>query len=260
MRMIWIILGASLVGLLIAIGNLYINQRKIVFKQQSLDRSADHVRENQPYEITFRRDEVQLHGWLLRPDREHLVIYYGGNAERLSYNIDGFKELDDYAALLVNYRGYGESGGSPTEKNLVADGLSILDEVRDRYKKISILGRSLGTGVAVQVAAQRAVDRLVLVTPFDSVMAVGKRMFPWAPTSLLVKDPFLSIEACANVTAPTLFVLAEEDYVIPRSHSESLAEAWPLEYEWVEVPGSDHNSISEFPLYWKSLREFLGED
>ena len=257
MRMLWIILGAIAIGLLIPVFYLYFNQRNIVFIRQSLDPNAEQVIANKEFEIEFENEGITLRGWLVRPEKQNLLIYYGGNAEELSYNIEGFENLADYAVLLINFRGYGKSEGSPTEKDIVTDSLHIFDEIKTRYSSIVIIGRSLGCGVAVQVAAARPVDGLVLVTPYDSVAAIGKMWYPWAPVSLLVKDKFDSLSIAGAVKARTLFLVAEEDNVIPRPRSEALAAAWVAENEWEVINLSDHNSITEFPEYWNRIRAFL---
>ena len=92
---------------------------------------------------------MKLHGWLIHPERKTLLVYYGGNGEEASQLIDLFKPLENVATLLVNYRGYGESEGSPTEEHLVGDALAILEDVKERFDSIVLLGRSLGSGIAV---------------------------------------------------------------------------------------------------------------
>ncbi len=255
MKLIFIVLGLfCFLGMVLY---LYLNQRKMLYYPQPLDREWEHVKQNVSFEYRFERDGIKLHGWLIYPEREKLLIYYGGNGEEASQLIGLFKELDEVAVLLVNYRGYGESGGSPTETGLVGDALAIFDDVRDRFDSITLLGRSLGSGIAVQVAAQRSIKRLILVTPYDSIAAVGQGMYPWAPVKWLAKDPFDSLAASEQVTCSALFLIAEFDAIIPQKHSQNLFENWQGNKEWVVVQGSDHNSIIEFPAYWNSLKQYL---
>ncbi len=259
MKVILIILGLCLFCFLGMVLYLYLNQRKMLYFPQSLDRDWAHVKENAPFEYRLERDGVKLHGWLMHPNRKKLLIYYGGNGEEASQLIGLFEELSDVAVLLVNYRGYGESEGEPSEKGLVGDALAIFDDVKDHFESIVLLGRSLGSGIAVQVAAQRNIDQLILVTPYDSIANVGQGMYPWAPVRLLLKDPFDSLAASQPMDQSALFLIAESDRIIPRKHSQNLYNHWKGLKDWVVVPGSDHNSIIEFPMYWNSLKRYLDE-
>jgi pimeloyl-ACP methyl ester carboxylesterase len=257
MKMVLIVVGVLAVGFLLMVVYLYVNQRKMLYFPQGLDRDWQHIKENSKHEIEFQRDETRLRGWLLYPERPELLIYYGGNGEEVSYNLAEFDQLKSHAILLVNYRGYGESEGRPTEADLVADALAIFDEMNDKYGSIVVLGRSLGSGIAVQVAANRQTKGVILVTPYDSIVAVGQAMYRWAPVSLLLKDPFDSIAASSTVTEPALFLIAEQDEVIPEIHSRKLADAWKSTFDWVTIKGSSHNSISSFPAYWVAIDSFL---
>lgn len=260
MKVILIGLGLCLLCFLGMVLYLYLNQRKMLYYPQPLDREWEHVREHAPFEYQFERNGVTLRGWLLNPDRSRLLIYYGGNGEEVSHWIESFKRLEEFAVLLVNYRGYGESEGTPTESDLVGDALDIFDDMKGRFASIVLLGRSLGSGVAVQVAAQKSVDRLVLVTPYDSIAAVGKGLYPWAPVDLLLKDPFDSLTASTSVEEPALFIIAEVDRIVPHKHAQALYDHWKSPKEWVVIKGSDHNSITEFPDYWNALKSFLIKD
>ena len=181
MRAVLIIVTLVAIVFILMVAYLYLNQRKMLYFPQGLDRSWEHIKVNAEFEYEFNRDGVALRGWLLNPQNERLVIYYGGNGEELSLNIEQYKRLEDVAFLLVNYRGYGASEGAPTEVNLVGDALAIFDELSERYSSIVLMGRSLGSGVAIQVASEREVDNLVLVTPYDSIAAVAQGIYPWCP-------------------------------------------------------------------------------
>jgi hypothetical protein len=259
MKVILIVLGLCLFCFLGMVLYLYLHQGKMLYFPQPLDRSWGHVKEHTPFEYQFEGDGVKLHGWLINPERKKLLIYYGGNGEEASQLIGLFEELSDVAVLLVNYRGYGESEGDPTEKGLVGDALGIFDDVKDRFDSIVLLGRSLGSGIAVQVAAQRNIDQLILVTPYDSIANVGQGMYPWAPVGLLLKDPFDSLAASEEMTHSALFLIAESDRIIPHKHSQNLYDNWKGPKDWVVVQGSDHNSIIEFPMYWNSLKQYIDE-
>ena len=116
------------------------------------------------------------------------LLYFGGNAEDVSLSLRGFAAaFPEHAIVLVHYRGYGGSAGSPSEAALIEDGLVWFDKVRAEHPNVTLVGRSLGSGVAVRVAAQRSVARLVLVTPYDSLEDLAASQFPMFPVRWLLR-------------------------------------------------------------------------
>ena len=128
-------------------------------------------------DIRFESDGETLKIWLLaNAGGPNAIIYFGGNAEDVAANIPDFRNIfPGHAVYLVNYRGYGGSTGSPSEAGLYKDALIIFDEIRSEYTRISVIGRSLGSAVASYLASVRDIDKLVLVTPFDSIENVAKK-------------------------------------------------------------------------------------
>jgi pimeloyl-ACP methyl ester carboxylesterase len=120
-----------------------------------------------------------------------------------------------------------------------------------------VIGRSLGSGVAVQLAAARAVDGVVLVTPFDSLTNVARHHYPYLPVSWMLKHPFDSLSRAPSIAAPLLCLVAERDQVIPTVHSRRLFDAWRGPKRWIELDGAGHNSTDDVPAFWQALREFL---
>jgi uncharacterized protein len=157
--------------------------------------------------------------------------------------------------LLVDYRGYGSSGGSPSERMLVDDALRWYD--RFAAKRTYVFGRSLGSGVAVQLAAARPVAGVVLVAPFDSLVEVGKRHYPFLPVQWLLKHRFDSISLAPKITAPLLCIVATDDEIIPAAHAKRLYDVWAGEKRWVGLEGAGHNSTDNAANYWTSIIAFL---
>lgn len=186
----------------------------------------------------------------------HALIYFGGNAEDVSYNLSSFSAaFPDHAIYLLNYRGYGGSTGSPSEAALFADALALYDKLRSEHQNIMVIGRSLGSGVAVYLASQRPVARLVLVTPYDSLQNLASRQFPYLPVRWLLLDKFESWKYAAKVTAPTLLIAAEHDEVIPRSSTDSLYTHFNKELVDLKIiAGMSHNTISEDSKYIHLLK------
>ena len=183
------------------------------------------------------------------------LIYFGGNAEDVSRTLPELaRHLPGHALYLLHYRGYGASTGQLTEANLFADALVLHDHVAARHPRVEVIGRSLGSGVAVHLASRRPVSRLVLVTPFDSLAAVASEQFPWLPVDWLLQDRYDSARLAAQVRAPTLLLVAAQDTLVRPERSETLRRA--LRNAAVELrvfAGVDHNTISLHPGYAAAL-------
>ena len=209
-------------------------------------------------------DGTALAGVLLLPPtaRAALVIYYGGNAEEVTASAsDVDTEYGARAVLLVNYRGYGESGGKPGEKALVADALHLFDWAAARpdidSARIALHGRSLGTAVAVPVAAARPAKCVVLTSPFASALDVAREVYPWLPVAWMLRHPFDSGRLAPRIKAPALIVAGEDDTIIPKRHSDRLAAAWGGPLERLSLPGFGHNDLDLNPRYGEAIRAFL---
>lgn len=191
------------------------------------------------------------------------LVYFGGNADDVAAHLPAFAaRFPRWAIYLVNYRGYGGSTGSPSEAALVADAAAVYDAVRQRHPDVpvAVIGRSLGSGVAVQLATARTVDRLVLVTPFDSLVEVARTHFRWLPVRILMRDRFDSAArvAAGGVRARTLIVIADDDEVVPAARGEALAAAFPPgQAELERIAGATHNTIDLFPRYLDRVAEFV---
>ncbi len=174
------------------------------------------------------------------------VIYFGGNAEAVG---DSLPELQaafpGQALYLMHYRGYGATAGEPSEAGLFADAQALYEYVRARHPQVTLVGRSLGSGIATRLASLKPVDRLVLVTPYDSMAGAASHHFPWLPVRLLLRDRYDSASHAAKVNAPTTILAAERDEVIPRASSETLYRSFrPGLATFHVVPGVGHNDIS----------------
>ena len=184
------------------------------------------------------------------------LIYFGGNAEDVSHQLPALAAaFPDHAIHLMHYRGYGGSGGQPSEDTLVADAFELFDRVHRDHERVLVVGRSLGSGVAVRLASERPVARLVLVTPYHSILALARQQFPWAPVNWLLQDRFESWRHAPKVTAPTTLIAAEQDNVIPRASTDALhAHFAPGVARFHVLPGTGHNTISDNRMYLPLLQ------
>jgi uncharacterized protein len=203
-------------------------------------------------------DGATVRVWARELDGPDALVYFGGNAEDVGQNFGPFAAvLPRHALYLVNYRGYGGSTGTPTEQALFDDALAVFDHVRARHANVAVAGRSLGSGVAVHLARERPVSRLVLVTPYDSIANVAAGIYPFLPVRWLVRDKFDSASRIGAVRAPVLVVVAERDEVIPRARTQALvARLAPGQARVEVVAGATHNALDYAPL----LAGFLDPD
>jgi pimeloyl-ACP methyl ester carboxylesterase len=128
---------------------------------------------------------------------------------------------------------------------LIADALALFEHVRAKHPQVTLVGRSLGSGIATRLASMKAVERLVLVTPYDSMAGAASHHFPWLPVRLLLRDRYDSASYAPQVNAPTTILAAARDEVIPLSSSEALYRRFrPGVATYHVVPGVGHNDIS----------------
>jgi pimeloyl-ACP methyl ester carboxylesterase len=209
--------------------------------------------------LWLENDAGRIKVWHVARAGDRALIYFGGNAEDVSGNIESFASaFPGHSVFLVNYRGYGGSTGRPSEDGLNADALEVFDHVQQAHGDIAVVGRSLGSGVAVALASKRPVDRLVLVTAYDSLVNVAREYFGWLPVGLLLKDRYDSAGLARAVDAPVLLVIAAEDEVISRPRSEALAGAFaPGQVRKAIVQGATHNTLDLSPGYLGVVQDFL---
>lgn len=184
------------------------------------------------------------------------VIYLGGNAEDVSASLPLLaRALPQHALYLPHYRGYAGSSGAPTEAALVADALQLFDKVAAAHPEVVVIGRSLGSGVALQVASRRPLAGLVLVTPFDSLRELAQQQFPVFPIGLLLRDKYESWRYAPQVKAPTLILAAGQDEIVPAASTRRLLSRFaPGVASMRVIEGAGHNSISEHAAYLSALR------
>jgi pimeloyl-ACP methyl ester carboxylesterase len=241
------------VAYLLIVALLYLLQRNLLFFPVP-------ARDGIPREtITLHNKDLALHGWILNPGQSKALIYFGGNSEDITNNIIQLEALfKNYTIYLINYRGYGQNQGKPTEQGLFSDAIAIYDQVHDQYASISLMGRSLGSGVAVYLASNRDIEQLFLLTPYDSVAEVAQSHYPYFPARYLIRDRFDSIKYAKNISADTLIVTAELDQVIPVKHSEKLRDhLTQIGVRYHLISGAEHNNLTSFPQYFDVVKAFL---
>ena len=254
-RLIWIP-GVAAVLYLAATAALYFGQRALLYFPTPAVAIPG-----------FERVEIDSNGYPLQlwthpgEARQQALIYFGGNAESPVFMATLLASLfPQHTLYLPSYRGYGGSTGAPDEQALYADALALYDRTTRHHERISVIGRSLGSGVATYLAAHRSVNRLVLATPMDSITTLAEQTFPMFPVRWLLTERYDSVGRAAEIDAPTLMITAGHDDVVPAASSARLAEALvnaPL--DTVVVDDAGHNNIADKREFAMALLIFLGE-
>ena len=177
------------------------------------------------------------------------LVHFHGNGEQLLSQQGMGEGLGDAGLgfLAVEYPGYGASPGSPSEAGLYAAGEAALQFLREQGVKpeqVVLSGRSLGTGVAVEMARRGYGARMVLVAPYTSMVAMGQRALPFLPASLLMRDRYDNLSKAPSIPIPVLVIHGEQDTVVPVEMGRTLGQRFP-NAKVVTVPGAGHNDVLE---------------
>ena len=245
--LLWLSFCCLATGYLLLCAWLYFSQRSLIYFPTEAQGSAEQA--------SFERQGEQIRYSQVQRAGISAVLYFGGNAEDVSLSLIELAAAFPAASVYaLHYRGYGGSSGSASEQALVADALMLFDQLSLRHPDMVLVGRSLGSGVAIQVAAQRPIKHLVLVTPFNSLVDVAAAHFPYFPVGLLLEDRFESQRYAPNLRVATTIIAASDDRIIPAWSTQKLADALgPAVSEFVLLEGFDHNDISASPRYWQAL-------
>jgi fermentation-respiration switch protein FrsA (DUF1100 family) len=196
-----------------------------------------------------------------RGDRP-VVLYFHGNGGALLHRANRFRALttDGTGLVALSYRGYGGSTGSPTEPGLLADAAAVYGFAAARYgaRRIALWGESLGTGVAVALAARNPVERVVLEAPFTSAVDIGAAVYWFLPVRLLMKDQFRSDQRIAQVKVPILILHGARDRVVPIGYGERLFSLANEPKRMVRYAEGDHNDLDRFGAQG-AVKSFLAE-
>ena len=248
--------GATIFALLYlgACWYLYAHQRELIYFGWATQAPVEGT------DYALQRPDAMLRGWLVNADKPDPILYFGGNAESVEQNRDDFAKLfPQRSVYLVAYRGYGASEGAPSQDRIVPDALAIFDDVQRRHpgQRIAVLGRSIGTGVASQLAAQRPVEKLALITPFDSMVGAGRAHYPIFPVSSLLDERYESDRALTHFDKPVLIVRGGRDDVVPPANTLRLIDALPKPPQVVLIAQAGHNDILGDPESKAALAKFL---
>ncbi len=194
-----------------------------------------------------------------RSDLRPALLGFGGNAwnaEAMALYLHGL--FPGHEVIAFHYRGYPPSGGQPSAKALLEDSLAIFDHLQqERARRVVAVGFSIGSGVAANLARHRPVAGLVLVTPFDSLKALAREHFPWAPTGLLLRHHMPTIDLVKDQRTPTALIAAGRDTIVPPRRTEPLRTAIPNLALDRTIAEAGHNDLYGHPAFAAAMREAL---
>ncbi|MBV8121646.1 MAG: alpha/beta hydrolase [Alphaproteobacteria bacterium] len=247
------LIGAALAVYGGIVGGLYMCQRRLLYRPRKTRPLLDDLVMLGVNEVELvTADGLTLFSWYLppRPGRP-VILYFHGNGGHIGYRAERLRRFaqEGYGVLLAEYRGYGGNPGFPSERGLFIDGETALDflaAVGLAPRRIVLWGESLGSGIAVYLAAGHEIGALVLEAPFTSVAACAQRRYPFVPAAILLHDRFDSLSRIGQVSAPLLILHGERDMVVPVRHGRALlAAAKALKEGWFS-PDARHETLAQF--------------
>lgn len=211
-------------------------------------------------------DGVKLHGWFVPGESDVTWVWFHGNAGNISHRLENLRLLHDelgVGVFLFDYRGYGRSEGTPSEQGTYRDAEAALAYVLSRpdvdAERIVYFGRSLGAGVAVELATRRPPFALILESPVPSIAELVRRHYPFLPVGGLLRTKYDSLSKIADVRAPLLVLHGDRDDVVPFESGRKLFDAAGEPKRFYTIRGAGHNDtyVVGGREYFRALREFV---
>lgn len=220
------------------------------------------------YEEVFfpTSDGHRLHGWYIPGDSDTTLLWFHGNGGNIGHRVDELALVHarlDVNVFIFDYRGYGNSEGSPSERGIYRDARAALAYLRTRPElapdQIVYLGRSLGAAVAIELATDQPPAGLVLVAPFASLGDMARIAYPYLPLNWLLGNRYNSVARISQLHQPVLILHGDQDEIVPLSQGEKLLEAANPPKSFQVLPGAGHNDTYSAAgnIYWIALSEFL---
>ena len=244
------------------IGYLYLFQRSFVFHPGGvLMRPVEVGLSDVGNARLTMPDGVEITAWHAPADPGMpTILYFHGNAGNISHRAEHFRQIleSGFGLVAPSYRGFPGSGGRASEAALLADALVLYDWAAEQGGPIVLHGESLGSGIAVAVAAERDPAALVLESPYTAAVDIAAEVYPWVPVAWLMKDQFRSRDMIAAIDAPLIIIHGAEDSVVPVRHGERLYGMAGEPKRLLVVPGAGHEDLwpsGLWPTVVSSLRE-----
>ena len=261
MMLKWLVTAVIVYGGFVAL--LYLAQRLFQYFPERRRTAPSAVGLTKAEEVVLdTADGERVIVWHVPPcGGQPVFVYFHGNGGSLRWREERFRDLiaDGSGLVALSYRGYGGSSGHPTEKGLIEDAKAAYAFSAARYpaERLVLWGKSLGSALALSLAAENPVGRVVLEAPFTSAVDVGAQHYWFVPVRLLMKDRFRSDLRASKVTAPVLVVHGENDMVVPITLGERLYGLVQAPKRFVRVAGGGHNDLGAFAV--ARAKQFIAE-
>jgi fermentation-respiration switch protein FrsA (DUF1100 family) len=256
----WLLITA-VVLYLAGLAVLFVKQRELLFPAPPVGRTAPAdagLPEAEEHALTAADGEKVIVWHVAAKPGRPVVLFFPGNGDFLAGRVPRFKGItaDGTGLVALSYRGYAGSSGSPSEEGLLQDAAAAYAFAIARYRAEQIVawGFSLGTGVAVAVAAEHPVGKLILEAPYTSTADVASVAFWYVPIRLLMRDQFHSDRRIAGVKAPLLIMHGTDDPVIPIGFGERLFGLANQPKQFVRLPGGGHDHLDDFGATGVAMR------
>jgi uncharacterized protein len=254
MRLLWTSIALATLVYLGLCAALFVFQRSMIYMPQPRAVMTPQA------PLRLRVDDAELVVSVRPRAGAKALVYFGGNAEDVSLNLDTFGQwFPEHALYLLHYRGYGGSSGTPGEAAIHSDAAALFRAVAAQHADVAIVGRSLGAGVAVRLAvAQPTASRLVLITPFHSLTDIAAAAYPFVPVRWLLRDTYESGRVAPGIRMPTTIIAAEHDEVVPLANTAKLFACFASGVATMKViPGAGHNTLDSQNVYRVVLQAAL---
>ena len=261
MMLKWLIAAVIIYGGFVAL--LYLAQRSLQYFPERRRTAPSAVGLTKAEEVVLdTADRERVIVWHVPPcDGQPVFLYFHGNGGSLRWREDRFRDLiaDGSGLVALSYRGYGGSTGNPTEKGLIEDAEAAYAFSVAHYtaERLVLWGESLGSALALTLAAENPVGCVVLEAPITSAVDVGAQHYWFVPVRLLMKDQFRSDLCAGKVTAPVLVVHGEDDLIVPMSFGKSLYGLIRAPKRFVSVAGAGHNDLGARAV--SAAKKFIAE-
>ncbi len=267
-RMLWIFFIGLVSGYLILVAFVYVRQDSMLyFPVREIEQTPKNIGLNFEEIILMTKDGISISSWYIPAENERgVVLFCHGNAGNISHRLDSIRIFHELrlGVLIFDYRGYGKSGGSPTEKGTYADAEAAWDYLVNVMQvnpgKIIIFGRSLGSAVAAETALRRKAGVLIIESGFTSVPDLGSKFYPYLPVRLISRYNYSTVEKVDKIHIPKLFVHSPQDEIIPFEHGVAIFQKAIEPKEFLKIAGG-HNEgfLISGKTYIDGLNAFISK-
>ncbi|MGV7211741.1 alpha/beta hydrolase [Bradyrhizobium sp. UFLA05-112] len=257
------LLAIAAVAYLAGLVLLYVKQRDMLFPAPTVEPTAPAAAglpEAEEHLLTTSDGEKVIVWHVPAKPGRPVILYFHGNGDYLAGLVGRFRAMtaDGTGLVALSYRGYAGSSGAPSEQGLLRDAATDYAFAASRYaaERVVAWGFSLGTGLAIAIASDHKIGKLVLEAPYTSMADVAASLYPLVPVRLLMRDQFRSDERIARVTAPLLIMHGTDDPTIPIALGERLYALAREPKRLVRLPGGGHNDLDAFGAM-ETARRFI---